>query len=516
MLMLKQLKWQNGFTIVELMVSLAVLTSLTIGFFTLFVALVNSSVIAKQKAVAGSLASNQIEYLRSLPYDNLAVSGGSIISNSYIPAVITKKINGITYTITTSISYADDAFDGCGSYPTLDLKKKYCRNFFTPGNSNGNNSNSDTNPADYKIAHISVKNSGGTQLATADTQIAARVAETASTTGALFINVTDPSGNAIADATVTVLNPTLTPAVNVSDNTDVNGVAIFYGLIPDSGLDYDITITKSGYSTITTLKPAGSLQPTYSSQKILSQQSAYLALVIAPMRTNSMVIETTDTAGNPLGQAKIYIKGGYKKYTATTDTTYYYDNQIPNDQRPTTDSNGLAGINNLPPINEYFFCGLNGAQGCLVNGVTHYLAAAVPYGGISNLAPITIPLADDTSAPTYSFNGNQYGQKVRLMLTTNAGFPRVFDINPSSINLGDSLQNVKLIISGYNLANATATLTQNGNTYTNSSCTGNTTQLTCNYDLSTITAGDMEIKIQNPSGTLTLPLTPPGGFHVNP
>lgn len=85
----------------------------------------------------------------------------------------------------------------------------------------------DTNPGDYKLAHVVVKNLGDTRLAVMDTHIAARVAETASTTGALFITVTDSAGNGVSEATVKVTNTTITPAVSVSDSTDANGIAIF-------------------------------------------------------------------------------------------------------------------------------------------------------------------------------------------------------------------------------------------------------------------------------------------------
>lgn len=82
---------ESGFTLLELLVSMTVIGVMSVGFFSLFTALVNSSTLAKQRSVGGTLANNQMEYLRSLPYDSLAVSGGSIISSSYIPATTTKK-----------------------------------------------------------------------------------------------------------------------------------------------------------------------------------------------------------------------------------------------------------------------------------------------------------------------------------------------------------------------------------------------------------------------------------------
>src|ERR1700729_1123408 len=98
---------EGGFTLVEILAVIAVLSIMGLGAFDLFTSLLHSAIIAQRQAVASTLATNQMEYLKSLPYDNLAITGGPIISPTTIPPTITKKVNGNTYTITTSISYAD-------------------------------------------------------------------------------------------------------------------------------------------------------------------------------------------------------------------------------------------------------------------------------------------------------------------------------------------------------------------------------------------------------------------------
>ena len=339
-----------GFTIVELMVGLFLLALIAIGIFGLFVTLVNSSVAAKQMAVGTTLATNQMEYLKSLPYDSLAIQGGSIYSTNPLPASVNQTVDGMVYTVKTSISYVDDAYDGCANYPSQELKETYCRNYPPPVGA----PNPDTNPQDYKIAHVEVYNVSNTKRAQVDTQISSRVSETNSTTGALFISIIDKDGNPISGATVQVANTTLTPVISLSDSTDSNGIAIFYGLPPDtSGYDYQITASKTGYSTLATIKPAGPLQPNYSSQNILTQQSSYLTLTIKPQGQYSLLAETTDTSGNPLAGVRVYTKGGYKKYTSSADTQYYFDNMSPSDTRPTTDGAGIATFSNLVPANIY-------------------------------------------------------------------------------------------------------------------------------------------------------------------
>jgi len=516
---------EAGYTLVELMVTIAVLAVLSLGTFDLLISLLHSAVVSQRQAVASTLATNQMEYLKSLPYDNLAVAGGPIISTTTIPATLTKKVNGDTYTITTNISYVDDAYDGCGSYPTQALKQKYCRNYPPPSGAPA----TDTNPADYKDVNVSVTDKSGSDLASVDTQIAALVAETASNTGALFVNVVDNSGTPITGATVNVTNSSVSPAVNVTDTTDENGIVIFYDLPPSTtNYKYQINASDSGYSSLSTIVPSGALQPTYSSQNLIAQSSSYVTMTLKLEGQNSLVIETTGTSGSPLANAKIYVKGGYKKYTATSDTSYYYDTLSPSDIRPVTDSGGLAALTNLVPGN-YVFCGDAGATSCSVSGTTYYLAAAVPYGGTSPLQPITVPTYDPSNPPatTYAYSGVNYLQKVRLMLTTVSGFPRVSSLAPydGSIASG-TLANFAFTLSGVNLpcsatassCNTHVSFLQGSNTYT-ASCTGSNAglQLNCTVNLASATAGNTQLVVTVGSNTLTLPASPLlGGIIVTP
>ena len=517
----KEWRSERGFTLPELVVGLTILAIVAISLTGLFTALVNSAAVAKQKAVSATLATDQMEYLKSLPYDSLAVAGGSIYATSPIPASITKVVNGQKYTVKTSISYVDDAYDGCGSYPNQTLKQTYCRNYPPPSGAPA----LDTNPADYKIADVSVYSPGGALLAEVDTEISARVAETASTTGALFVSVIDSTGEPVSGATVNVTNSKVGP-VNVSDSTDENGIAIFYDLPVDSAAyDYVITASDSGYSTLSTIAPSGALQPTYPSQKILSQSSSYVTLTIKLQGPDSLLLETTNTSGNPLPNVKVYMKGGYKKYTATSDTTYYYDTLSPTDTRPVTDSSGFIGVSNLVPGN-YIFCGDAGATSCQVGGTTYYLAAAVPYSGNNSLQPITVPIYDPTSPPatTFAYNGHNYYQKVRLMLTTTSTFPRIATLSPSDVSLsGGSIANFGFQITGTNLpcgnnpatCGTTVKFTQGSNTYT-ASCTGTgSTLLNCTVNLSSAAAGTAGLTITANGFTLNLPGSPlMGGLSV--
>lgn len=515
---------EEGFTIIDLVVGISIMSIVAVGALSLFVSLVNSSISAKQMSIGLTLATNQMEYLKSLPYDNLAVQGGSIYSTSPLPAEKNETVDGMTYTIRTSISYVDEAYDGCANYPNQTLKETYCRNY--PPHSSA--PTVDTNPQDYKIAHVEVFNNTGKKRGEVDTQISSRVSETNSTTGALFISVVDDNGNPVSGATVGINNSTLAPVINLSDSTDGNGIAIFYGLPPDAtGSDYVITASKSNYSTLVTIDPSGSLQPNYSNQNVLAQQSSYLTMVIKPQGQHSLVAEVTDTSGNPLSNARIYTKGGYKRFTSSSDTQYYYDNISPTDTRPTSDASGMITYSNLVP-GQYIFCGDLGATSCTIGGTTYYLAAAIPYSGANSLNPINVPIYDPFNPPstTFPYGGNSYLQQVRLMLTSNSNFPRINNFTPYDVSLSSSsLNNFEFQVQGANLpcssnpasCSTSIQFTQASSTYA-ASCSGTDgSNLDCTVDLTGIVSGSAQMSISANGYTLALPSSPLlGGLIVNP
>ncbi|MFZ1324312.1 MAG: carboxypeptidase regulatory-like domain-containing protein [Candidatus Saccharimonadales bacterium] len=509
----------KGFTIIEILVSAVVIGIMSISLLGAYVALNSTAIFSRQKIIGTQLATNRLEYLKSLPYDNLAVAGGAIPHPTPLPSTETIVLDNVSYEIRTSINYADDAFDGCAAYATPAIKSNLCRNLPEPAAAT-----TDTNPADYKIANVKV-NVLGKKVSELDTNIAARVAETNSTTGSLSVTVIDSSGNPVSGATVNVNNTVLNPDIDVNDSTDVNGVAIFYGLPPHATNSYRVTASKSGYSTIFTIPPSGSLAPSFASQNIVVQQSSSVTLTIDPMGEYSLLAEVKDTNGNNLANMRTYAKGGQKLYSNTADSSYYFDNFTPTDTRPTSDASGNFVMENLTP-GSYIFCGDNGAANCRIGGTAYYLVASVPYAGTNQIGPISIPayVAASPPSPTFPFGGNGYYQQARLIFSTNSNFPRIYDISDGAASKASGTHT--FTIKGTNLpcdasnpaACGTSVTIKNSAGNMDASCIGSASVLTCTIDVSaanveqsniTLTANGFTINIPNGSGML-------GGVNVTP
>lgn len=110
----------RGFTFVEVVVGVSISLVVAIGVYEGYRAIYSSIASAHLKVVVASLANEQFEIARNLPYSSL----------SSLPANQTFTRDGITFGVTTTVQNVDDPFDNLA--PT------------------------DTNPADYKLVEVSI------------------------------------------------------------------------------------------------------------------------------------------------------------------------------------------------------------------------------------------------------------------------------------------------------------------------------------------------------------------------
>jgi protocatechuate 3,4-dioxygenase beta subunit len=469
-------RYEGGFTIAELIVSSVVLITLILAMLGLYTTLIGTANVATVKSVALGAATEQLEYVRSLPYDSLAIEGGSINSSGpKLPGTKDVTRNGYGFEIITSIQYVDDAYDGCLSYPTA--QSYLCRN--GPAASGAP---VDPNPQDYKLVDVVVKQkSTGKEVSRLSTQVAARVAETGGSTGAILVTVIDSTGQPVGGATVAIANTTLSPQVNQSVTSDSNGVAIFLDVTPDSGKDYRISASKTGYNSLSTITENGSLVPTYPDVSVLVQQVTSSTLTIDQTSSQSLKISIVDSTGAAVPNAEFSIKGGNKLYTDPDDESYSFNQSV-----VATDGSGDHIFADLTP-GSYFVCFTSDTCSADV-----LLAATHTAFGDNSTQPIVVP------AGTVSETGSGPMQLAKLFTTSNSSYPRIYSISPASVLESDgAIASTEITITGNNLSGAAVTLKQGATTLpTTPVGSDSSTSITRTVDL-TNRLGAWEISLQS-------------------
>jgi type II secretory pathway pseudopilin PulG len=103
----------RGMTLIDVLVGITIIVIVFGGLFGAFRLSVNVVSSAKGEAGADALASSQMEYVRSLSYGNIGVSGG--LPAGVLVAASTTVQSATTYAIQTGVQYVDDPADGVGA-----------------------------------------------------------------------------------------------------------------------------------------------------------------------------------------------------------------------------------------------------------------------------------------------------------------------------------------------------------------------------------------------------------------
>jgi len=217
---------ERGSTLLDAVVGTALMLVVFVGIVGAFRLTVEAVSNNKARAGAVALANERLEYIRSLSYDAVGTVGG--IPTGALEQSTTTLLNDVTYTRRTFISYEDDAGDGLGG-----------------GDSNGI-------IADYKAVKVTVswQSRQSTRVITLVTRISPPGIESAVPGGLLTVSVVNSTAQPVANASVRIVNASISPAIDLTTYTDSAGVANVIGTPAGSG--YQVTVSKSGYSSAQT------------------------------------------------------------------------------------------------------------------------------------------------------------------------------------------------------------------------------------------------------------------------
>lgn len=227
---------QSGLTFVSAIIAAAVVAIIFNGIFVGTRYSLELVAQSRAKLSALSLATDQMEFLRSLSYDEVGTIGG--IPAGPVEQSSTVMLNGIEFTKRVLVEYVDDPADGQLTATTTD--------------DNGI-------PADYKRVKVELtwniyEQEDSLELVS---NIVPRSIETTAGGGTIRINVIDQDALPLEGVTVRLINDELSPTIDTSRLTNSAGVALFSGA--PAGSDYEVVVTEDEYSTDQTYQPTAEM-----------------------------------------------------------------------------------------------------------------------------------------------------------------------------------------------------------------------------------------------------------------
>lgn len=266
----------RGFTLVESLVGASIFIVLALSGYRAFGVLMDAVSASQAKIAATALANEKFEIIRNLPYTDVGIIAG-------LPSGKIQKIENITrdnfsFVIDTTIRSVDDTFDGTiGGAP------------------------SDTSPADYKLVDLDITCPSCKIFSPLNftTLVAPHALETASTNGALFIQVFDADGIPVPNASLHIVNTQTNPDTIIDDITDSSGWLKIVDA-PVGTNAYNITATKAGYTEDQTYPIGGEagIDPILKDSTVVLQQVTQTNLIIDEVST--LNVSSIDSACMPL------------------------------------------------------------------------------------------------------------------------------------------------------------------------------------------------------------------------
>lgn len=302
----------TGFTLVEALVFLFIFALITVTFYKVYTVGIQYIINSRNRLAATALADEKMEIIRNMAFDDIAHTSGSPAGNLNQNEDITRS--GALFHIWTQIKNQDDEFDGkCLGADTSD-----CAAF-----------------VDYKDVRITVSWNGGQYEVTLNSRfVPAGIEQPSTGLGVLVINVSsDKNGGAmVQQSTVRIQNSDLNPDIDETHSTDNYGRLVMVGL-PESIKKYQITVTKSGWETVSTLPPypGTAYNPTHEHASVV--EAAVNTLNIYQNELSNLTVASKDYLGNSVPDINFHLTGGRK-----IGTTY-----APNPGDPSDPIYGLAG-----------------------------------------------------------------------------------------------------------------------------------------------------------------------------
>ena len=307
------LSGRRGTSFIDLMVSMGIISVLFGGIYLVYFSIITSIANISVRAAATAAVQAEIETIRNLPYDSVGTVGG-------VPVGVIQQLQAVTvgnysFTLQTTVRNIDDPFDGTvnGTPP-------------------------DTAPADYKLVSIIATCPLCSNYVSVGmtTTVAPKNLESATQNGSLFISAIDANGFAVTDASVHIVNASVTPSINFTDITNTSGILQLVG-VPTSTQGYQITVTKTGYSTDQTYPKGVIANPVKPNATVAVQKVTSISFAID--KTSSITVYSSDNRCVAVPNATFLLQGA--KLIGTNPNVLKFS---------TTTTTGASGSVTMPNI----------------------------------------------------------------------------------------------------------------------------------------------------------------------
>jgi len=262
---------KKGFSLVETIIAIGVLLIIMVGVISVLQLSIKAAGRTGARVGATSLVNKRMEMLRNLEYDNVGTVGG--IPSGLILQEEIVNLNSIDYTLKTFIQYVDDPADGLGDDDENGIA------------------------TDYKRVRVEISWQGRYIAApvVAVSDFMPKGIESVTGGGTLSISVFDAQIQPVSLANIHIVNTDIVPNIDINVQTNPQGKIVFPGS-PSVG-EYEITVTKEGYSTAQTYEADSSNpNPDPGHLTILEGETTDASFAIDKLAI-SLVIETKTFQG---------------------------------------------------------------------------------------------------------------------------------------------------------------------------------------------------------------------------
>lgn len=321
----------KAITIIEALVALSIFSIVIVSFYVVLTNGMNYIIQSRDRVQAVALANQEMEKLRNLAYEDVALVGG--IPSGLIVQEESISLGSREFSVEREVFYRDDADDGL--FPD------------------------DLVPDDYKIVKITITWSEEDERK--KTELVSRFVpsglESEGDGGFLSVNVVDYSGNPVSDVDVNLYNDDVSPTIDLDVETNDSGNLLIQGA-PASAESYQITLSKSGYEAVQTYDPhpSGPFAPVDEHATVVADTLNEKTLVMSEVCDIEII--SSDPFGNAFNEVNYDLEGG-RRLNTDEPPVYNYSDSVESDEDGSVElenvSGGTYSITLDPSESDYIF-----------------------------------------------------------------------------------------------------------------------------------------------------------------